>query len=288
VKEGIELITNDNKTYHGAKTLFVKIGGSLVTNKTQQASFRREVAERLADEIANAYNHQSLALVVGHGSGSFGHFAAKQHGTAQGVVTTEQWRGFAQVAHAAQTLNGLISQTLLDRELPIWRLSPSSSALARDGALQQMAHHPLLAALQHGIIPLVYGDVSLDDVRGGTIVSTEQVFFYLAQHIHVDEILLLGEVDGVYDQQGVVIPEITPHNLSAIEKALGGSGGVDVTGGMETKVRDMLKLVQSQPHLRVRILNGMVAGRLSAALKGETILSTLIHAGTDLPATTAR
>ena len=73
----------------------------------------------------------------------------------------------------------------------------------------------------YGLVPLVYGDVSLDDVRGGTIVSTETVFFYLARHLPVRHVLLLGEVEGVYDPSGNVIPRITAETLESIEAALG-------------------------------------------------------------------
>jgi isopentenyl phosphate kinase len=84
----------------------------------------------------------------------------------------------------------------------------------------------------------------------------------------VSQILLLGEVEGVYDQNGQVIPEITPDNLHAIEEALGGSAGTDVTGGMETKVRDMVALTQHVPGLTIRIMDGLKPEWLKRTLLG--------------------
>jgi isopentenyl phosphate kinase len=204
----------------------------------------------------------------------------------QGVQTPQEWLGFARVATVAAELNGLMAKKLETAGIPVWRIQPSASALSYDGQIVQMALDPIRAALEHGIVPLVYGDVSLDEVRGGTIVSTEAVFFYLARHLPVEQILLLGEVEGVYDEKGMVIPEITPSTLPDFERALGGSAGMDVTGGMETKVRDMTALVEALPRLAIRIMNGTRPGLLEAALLEQAHPGTLIRADApshDLP-----
>lgn len=258
---------------------FVKLGGSLITDKRAENTFRPDVMARIATELAAALSRRdNLRLVLGHGSGSFGHVAAKRYGTMQGVHTPEQWRGFAHVATVASQLSQLVANSLFEASVPVWRLQPSASARSTNGVLVEMALAPLQAALEHGLVPLVHGDVALDDTRGGTIISTETIFFYLAQHLPVDQILLLGEVEGVYDHNGVVIPEITPANYDAIESALGGSAGTDVTGGMETKVRDMLALVKSLPNLSIRIMDGREPGLLERTLLGQAHPGTLLRA----------
>jgi isopentenyl phosphate kinase len=126
-------------------------------------------------------------------------------------------------------------------------------------------------ALEAQILPVLYGDVAFDTARGGTIVSTEMLFTYLAGALPVTRILLVGEVAGVLDDDGQVIERISPGTEAA-------AGGVDVTGGMLTKVSDMLALVKQTPGLEIRILDGTQAGRLADALLGKPVLSTLIHA----------
>lgn len=259
---------------------FIKLGGSLITDKRKENTFRPDVAARAASEIRAALDQDAnLRILIGHGSGSFGHVAAKRHDTIQGVNTREQWHGFADVAAAAAALNTLMSDVLRATGIPILRFQPSTSALARDGQLQHIAVDPIQRALDHGLIPLLYGDVAFDAVRGGTIISTETIFFYLAQQLPVKRIFLLGEVDGVYDQHWRVISIISPQNLAAVETALGGSEGTDVTGGMETKVRDMLALVQRVPGLEIRIFNGTAQGLLHRALLNEAQPGTLITTG---------
>jgi len=257
----------------------LKLGGSLITDKQIEKHYREEEARRIAQEIAAAYaTNPEIRLIIGHGSGSFGHVAAHKHDTINGVNTPEQWRGFAEVATSAAALNALFMQTLSDANIPIWRIQPSASAVAISGMIAYMDVNPIRAALEHGIMPLVYGDVALDNVRGGTIISTETIFTYFTQQLEVSRIILVGEVDGVLDGNGTVIPQITPSNFEQYAHLLGGSRGTDVTGGMLTKVSDMLKLVQHNRDLRVSIINGLTQGAIQRTLNGEEGIGTLIHA----------
>lgn len=259
---------------------FIKLGGSLITDKKTEKAFREPVVRRLAGEIQAALSAApDLQLLVGHGSGSFGHFAANRYHTMDGVHSREDWRGFAEVATVAAELNYLVAGVFQAVGIPVWRIQPSASAISHDGTITQMALEPLWQALTKGLVPLVYGDVSLDDLRGGTIISTETIFLYLAQHLPVDQLLLLGEVDGVYDPNGRLIPEITTGNFNAIEPALIGASGVDVTGGMLAKVQSMLSLGTSSS-LTIRILNGTQPGLLQQTLLGQAQPGTVIRAET--------
>lgn len=259
---------------------FIKLGGSLITDKRVEASFRADVMVRIAEEIADSHAQMpDQQLVVGHGSGSFGHVAAKRYDTINGVTSPDDWRGFAEVAASAAALNTLVTEKLRNAGLPIMRFQPSASAIAEEGRITTLAIEPIRRAYSRGLVPLVYGDVAFDEARGGTIISTETVFTYLAMNLPVDAIVLAGEVAGVYDVSGAVIPEITPDSLETMGDALGESAGTDVTGGMLTKVSDMVDLVQRFPSIRVRIIDGTTPGNLSRALRQEPGLGTVIHAG---------
>ena len=249
----------------------LKLGGSLITDKTVEASFRAETVRRVANEIKRAYEKKAdHQLIIGHGSGSFGHFAAQKYGTADGVSSAEDWYGFAEVAYVASKLNALILDAFLSEKLPVVRFQPSASVRSHNAKIAHMETDAIQFALQKGLIPLVYGDVAFDAVLGGTITSTEAIFTYLTTHLPVQKIILLGEVEGVFDLDGNTIPRITRDNFDEIKVALGGSSGTDVTGGMITKVTDMLTLAQLKPNLTVQILNGTTPELLFDALTTST------------------
>lgn len=260
-----------------ADTIFLKIGGSLITDKMGVQAVRADVLARLATEIAATRQVQpGLRLLLGHGSGSFGHVAAAQHGTRHGVQTAAQWQGFADVAQAAAVLNRLVVDALQTAAVPALSLAPSASVRCQDGRIVSMAVAPVRQALDARLLPVVYGDVAFDAARGGTIVSTEEVMGYLAGHLQPARFLLAGEVPGVLDLGGNVVSSITPANVEGVRAALGGSRGTDVTGGMLSKVQMMLDLVQQVPGLSVRIFSGLEPGLLRGALLQQHDEGTLI------------
>jgi isopentenyl phosphate kinase len=265
-----------NQSADSADVIFLKLGGSLVTDKAQSHTPRRPVITRLANEIHQALDIvPDIKLLVGHGSGSFGHWAAKPYGTRQGVHTPAQWRGYTRVAASAARLNRIITDAFLKASVPVLSVQPSASALCHDYQLKHLDTRSIHTALSRGLVPLVYGDVALDDVHGGTIISTEDIFLFLADEIRPARILLLGEVAGVLDSHGDVISRITPGDLPTLRNMLTGSAGVDVTGGMADKVTRMIELVRRHPTIRVYVLAGTEPELLSRVLTDPTL-----HAGT--------
>lgn len=278
--------------------IFLKLGGSLITDKTQANTPRLDVIRRLAREIQFTIHNSQFSILLGHGSGSFGHAAAKRYGTRAGVHDAESWRGFAEVSVAAARLNRIVADALHEAGVPVISFCPSASARCMDGRLVYLDTAPIRAALDHGLVPLVMGDVAFDDVRGGTIVSTEEVFAYLADALPVTHVLLAGETEGVYRGfeprsredakegmedhlvpsrlRGDIVPRITSLNWEEIRDGVGGSQGADVTGGMASKVRDMLDLVAAHPTVTVRIFSGLVEGNLMRALRGEPIGTEIV------------
>lgn len=261
--------------------IFLKLGGSLVTDKHRPYTPRLDVLRRLAEEITEARNaNPTLRLVIGHGAGSFGHVPAKRYGTRQGVHTPEEWLGFAEVWKEAATLNRLVVDALLEAKLPVISLPPCAAVTAEDGRVMIWELYPLRAALQAGLLPLIFGDVIFDRQRGGTILSTEDLFEYLARRLQPKRILLAGIEEGVWRDFPActeLVREITPTDIHQGRLQLGGSQAPDVTGGMESKVRQSLALVQEIPGLEILIFNGQHPGAIRRALTGEN-LGTRIYA----------
>ncbi|MBN1315588.1 MAG: hypothetical protein JXA42_08975, partial [Anaerolineales bacterium] len=180
----------------------------------------------------------------------------------------EQWAGYCQVGAAAARLNRLVTGAFLQAGVPVLSLQPGASALCRDGKLQAMTIKPIVDALDHNLLPMVYGDVAFDEVRGGTIISTEEIFAILADKLRPARILLAGEAPGVIGPDNQVIALLRPGSPEELALSVGASHGVDVTGGMLSKVTTMLDLVERFPSLQVRIFSGLSCGGL---------LNTLIY-----------
>lgn len=262
-------------TISEASLLFLKLGGSLITDKRRVETARLDVLARLAQEIADARRRNpALQLVIGHGSGSFGHITARRYGTRDGVRTPEEWQGFAITADAAARLNRIVTASLLGAGLPVWSIQPGATLRCADGRVVAGPEETVGLALERGLIPLVHGDVALDSVRGGTIASTEEIFDWLARTLSPRRIVLAGEVDGVFSADPLRFPdaepirEITPVNLAGLKTGLGGSHGTDVTGGMAAKIDQAMAMAGRVPGLEVIICGGLQAGNVARSLLG--------------------
>ncbi len=251
--------------------VFLKLGGSMITYKDRVSSARADVLAQAASELATAHAaNPNLRLLLGHGSGSFGHYPAKAHGTRNGVQTEEQWGGFIEVWQQAAALNRLVMDALAAAGIRAIAFPPSASATASDGRIIAWNLQPIQAALNAGIVPVVFGDVAFDTVRNGTILSTEDLFVHLAGALKPGRILLAGDEQGVfanYTSDPQLIPHITPASFSALAGSVSGAVAPDVTGGMAGKVQAMLELV-SQFDSEVRIFSGLEAGNIASALTG--------------------
>jgi isopentenyl phosphate kinase len=252
--------------------VLLKLGGSLITDKTRPFTPRQEVLEALASEIAAALRDDpDLQLILGHGSGSFGHEAARRFDTRSGVSGPEAWRGFAEVWYQAAALDRLVIDALRAAGLPALAISPASGVTAHDGRVFIWDLYPLQSALGSGLLPVVYGDVAFDEVRGGTILSTEELFVHLAHELAPQRILLAGQEAGVWaDFPGRthLVSEITPSSWTRQAAVLGAAAGADVTGGMRSKVAQMLALVEELAELEVLIFSGQDPANLRQAIRG--------------------
>lgn len=268
-----------NQINRSKSVMFLKLGGSLITDKKKVQVVRHEVLQRVTKEIGLALrSNPNMKLLLGHGSGSFGHVAAAKYDTRGGVNTDVEWFGFAEVGGVASRLNSIVRDKLAAEGIKVITIQPSASVICRGGQITKMGIEPIVHALEAGLVPIIYGDVAFDTQQGGTIISTEEIMSYLADKLKPTWLLLAGETPGVLDEDGRSIPIISRDNIEEIRPMLGGSRGTDVTGGMISKVQSMMDLVQRQKNLQIRVFSGLVPGAIQKALSGDkTLEGTLIR-----------
>lgn len=261
--------------------VFLKLGGSLITNKSRPNT---ALPGRISD-LANAIKlvtekYPGKQMILGHGSGSFGHNAANKYATQDGVRTQAEWIGFLEVWKAAQALHRIVLSKFIEENLPVMSFPPSSMITTEDKHITNWNLGPIKSSFVNGFIPVIYGDVVFDKAMGGTILSTEDLFVYLAERMKPKSILIAGMEDGVYSDYPAcqsVITKLSPENINEYNKTLNNSGSVDVTGGMRSKVLLMLNLVKNDPSLSIHIFSGKDQNNIIRIIDGEHI-GTLISA----------
>ena len=196
------------------------MGVSLITYKDTPGLARVGIIKWISGEIRTILKSDSdLQIVVGHGSGSFGHVSARANNTINGVYYKKDWDGFINVWSDARKLNQIVTEIFIESGLNIMSFPPSSSIICHARVIKSWNIEPIKLALEQNLIPIVYGDVVFDNHIGGTILSTEELFIYLAKELNPDRLLIAGEEHGVYNdfpQNKTLISKITNSNFEAV------------------------------------------------------------------------
>jgi isopentenyl phosphate kinase len=167
-----------------------------------------------------------------------------------------------------------VLESLEKSGLPVIAMPPSTSVTATGGQVSSWDLVPIQSALAAGLVPLINGDTIFDTHLGGTILSTEELFFHLARQLKPRRIALAGIETGVWADFPTCtrfIESITPDQFEQVTGRLRGSAAVDVTGGMLTKVQTMIELLEDIPGLEILIFSGLVPGNVNQALAGKVI-----------------
>ncbi len=257
----------------------LKLGGSLITDKSRPNTARTKTIQRLAQETAAAVSTMDELLLVGHGSGSFGHAAAAQAGLGTGLVSEQQREGISQVQMQASKLHGKVIEAFQGAQALPFSISPSSSVIASAGRITTMSTESVTRALDMGMVPIIYGDIVPDRRWRAAILSTEALLLELAQRLRrrmfrIRRVIWLGETAGLLDSQRQTIPQVTPVNFEETRNSLFETRGTDVTGGMALRLETAWKL--SSQGISSWLLDGREPGLLQRCLEGQKVPGTEI------------
>jgi isopentenyl phosphate kinase len=253
----------------------LKLGGSVITDKSKPYTVREEEISRLSGEVKSALDsNPKLKLIIGNGGGSFPHQPAKKGELVRGIKDAWQLEHLVETHRSAAELNHILVSDLVKSGVPAISVKPSSAAYTDNKEIVDFNTLMIEEMLKLDAVPVVHGDVLIDIKQGCSIASTEKLFAYLASVLPVSRIVIGTNVDGVLDDKNKVIETINSDNFNNVKKHLKGAKGTDVTGGMMHKVEEMLNLAEKVP--QIAIVNALKPGNIEKALDGDN-LGTLIE-----------
>lgn len=261
-----------------AKPTILKIGGSVITDKSEELKAKTDVMDRLATEVQKT-NEGNLVIV--HGGGSFGHPKAQQYKIKEGYREDSQKIGFAETHHVMTVLNGLLMDALIWHSVPALSVTPSSVIMTKNGRIQSFNEPPLRRMLEMGFLPVMYGDAVLDAEIGFTILSGDQLVAALATGLSAERIVIGVDVDGIFEADPKVeknarmLEHLTISELRKLQNNFGKSTACDVTGGMFGKMAELLPAVECG--IPVTIVNASKPNLVCSALKRERVRGTVIE-----------
>lgn len=225
------------------KTLLIKLGGSIITDKSTPGVFRLANVQEIAAILAEyRESHPEADIILVHGAGSFAHPFAKQY------QLDGQWRedtawGLSRTELAVRKLNVMITEVMQEVNVPLFGISASSMATLQGNDF--MVNTALVKSiLDKHLIPTLYGDVGIGGKKKYRVISGDVLIRDLANKLPNVSVITVGDTSGVYDDQGQTIPEITSANFDSILQSVTGSKGIDVTGGMRQKLIELMEVAK--------------------------------------------
>lgn len=256
--------------------ILIKLGGSVITEKAGFKDYKESETRRLAREILRTGKEVFLV----HGAGSFGHVLARRYSLQNGFENEGQKAGLAEVMADVRELNLRVIRTLNEEGFHAVSVPPSVIGELDNGRLVELDAAIFSRYSELGLTPVTFGDVCVDRSRGFGICSGDQLMEWLAREYKPERVIFCADVDGIYtsdpnvDPKAELVPVVSRDTLEALPRT---DRHPDVTGSIYGKIESMLRLAHYSGDCLV--INGLIEGRLEAALRGEDVIASRAFSG---------
>ncbi|MFA6907725.1 MAG: isopentenyl phosphate kinase [Candidatus Micrarchaeia archaeon] len=247
----------------------LKLGGSVLTRKHGFMEADTASIAKLAAAVGRAYKAGVRDLIVVHGAGSFGHAPVLKYKLNDGVKTKKQTWACALTHSACSHFSSHVTDALIKAGVPAMSVPPADIARSRNRRIVFMDKKVVFNCLKSGYVPVLFGDMVPDSALGCSVCSGDQIVSYFGKY--ATRVVMATNVDGVL-ACGKLVPRVTRKNFAAVSRHLHCSGAPDVTGGMEGKIREIMKC-----RTPAYIVNARKPARVLALLLGKKAVSTRIN-----------
>ncbi len=238
------------------KRILLKLGTATLTKTGDKIS--RAKLEDIACQIVELQKTYDVILVC---SGAIA--AAKQFLKLEklGNDLTEK-QALASIGQPF--LMRLIHDSFRDYEIPVGQCLLSYSDFENETAKQNFKN-TINALLKHGILPVINENdtIATEEIKFG---DNDRLSALTATLLNVDLLVLATNTDGVYDDAGITISEIT--DIEAVKKYINGNKSAQGTGGMASKLE--AAEIAKNHHIEAWIVNGHEDNFLLNALSNQS------------------
>ncbi|UCF50361.1 MAG: isopentenyl phosphate kinase family protein [Thermoplasmatales archaeon] len=255
----------------------IKLGGSVITDKTKENCFKQKIADDLVRQIKKSKKE----TIIIHGAGSFGHIIADKYKLNEGHISVDQLIGLSLTQGMVQKLNSLVLDSLHNIGIPGVSIPPHSCLILKNHKPFSFNHIIFKDYLDNGFTPVTFGDVVLDKQLGFSICSGDLLMLLLAENLKPEKTIFVIDEDGIYTsnpKQDINAELIESTTIDQIDEYITSRDKhTDVTGGMQGKISTIKKIAKLGTD--TILLNGNKPDRLFKVLIGEKTRCTNISGG---------
>ncbi|MFH1391549.1 MAG: isopentenyl phosphate kinase [Candidatus Diapherotrites archaeon] len=259
----------------------LKLGGSVITDKkSNKLIVKKRKLEKIASVISKVIKKKKFKLIIVHGAGPFGHKIVTDYKIKNGVKTQKQVKGFVKTRNSMETLDKIVVETLLSKNVNAFEVQASSCIIQNRKKITKFDITIIEKLLAMNTVPVMYGDMVIDNSLGASVVSGDAIISYLAKKLNAKKIFFGTDVKGIYDsnpkknKKAKLIEKINNSNIKEILKKTSHSSSVDVTRGMKGK---LLEIKQNIKGKQIYVFNLNKEKNLELLLNSKKIECTKIY-----------
>ncbi|MDI6723287.1 MAG: isopentenyl phosphate kinase [Methanobacterium sp.] len=260
--------------------IILKLGGSVITKKgAKEPTIDYDNLNRISAEIASSSFDK---LIIVHGAGSYGHPFAKEYEIGSPIKDEEDLAnkkiGFCITQSWVKKLNTIVCDSLRENGVLAVSIQPSSFIITKNKRICSCDLDLINKYLEMGFVPVIYGDVvvDLDESIKICVLSGDQIIRYFGENLKPERVILGSDVDGIYtkDPKKYEDAELMSTVTSCEDLVTEGSLNVDVTGGMNGKLLELIELAELE--VESEIINAGKEGLIKKALNHQKGIGTVI------------
>lgn len=214
--------------------VILKIGGSAITDKTTYFNFKNlNYVEKLA-KIIKRYTDKYKFIIV-HGGGNFAHRVVKCYGLDKEIKTNDQIFGISLTKYALLTISHKLMDLFIRNGLQVYPIETSDIINFKNSEVE-FNYQLIENFVKNKFIPILHGDITIDFNSKIRIISGDLIAYKLCTYFKPKYVIFLTDTEGVYTnlQEKKLIKKL---NIHEVNKLTTQSFGIDVTGGIFTKLK---------------------------------------------------
>lgn len=242
--------------------ILIKLGGSIITNKTKPLSPRKKTIENVAKSLKKI----DEPIIIVHGGGSFGHYWSVKYDM-HTKPRKYDTRGVSIVKNSMIELNKIILEIFVNNRLNPYCLPPTDF-MAGDKPISKKVKE-IEKIAKSGLIPVTFGDALWYGQNKTYILSGDKIMTHLSRILKPRLSIFALNEDGLYSDLKTknLIYELKGQRPSISENRM------DVTGGMTRKVEEATRIAKMG--VKVFFVNGNKPERIVKAVKNRKFEGTL-------------
>ena len=259
--------------------VIIKLGGGLITDKTQYKVVFRERIDAVSNVISRIIDLGHSVIVI-HGAGSFGHIEAKKWEISGGLkpdISNQQYSAIDTIRGDMDELNSIVIESLISAGVQCESLPPRY--WVNGVGTTFLGDVRVFERSSESDVPVSFGDVV--DVEGDShfgILSGDHLMVRLANELP-DVVLcafLLGDAEGLMTGPPDSEESFLIKRWSQSQRFIGEHDAtIDVTGGILLKVECASEIAGAAEH--VWFIDGKVPSRMLEILSdGDTVGTRIV------------